>query len=179
MTKGVPPGCIPNTGMLPEHTAGQHASSHSPSRGSTHDVPERRLANTGTGTVVHCKCAPKSRQGILFSAGLAVRAPAQHRASSSRGSILRRLPTWEMRASHPQEPSAPRASARQRPSRADTRPRLAVPELQQSASIPVRAASLNYRGVDLPVEHLAELDSMNGEVMCHAAHNISCRLLSD
>ena len=57
--QGVPPGCILITGMLPEHTAGQHASSHSPSRGSTHDVPERRLVNTGTGATVHCRCASK------------------------------------------------------------------------------------------------------------------------
>ena len=72
-----------------------------------------------------------------------------------------------------------RATARQRTRGADIRPRLTVPNLQQRDPIPARAASLNYREVDLPVVHLAELDSMNCEVVCHAAHSIDSSLLSD
>ena len=63
--------------------------------------------------------------------------------------------------------------------RADVERMLPFSEPQQHGPIPVWAAPLNYREVDLPGEHLAELDSMVGEVMCHAAHNISWRLFSD
>ena len=63
--------------------------------------------------------------------------------------------------------------------RTDVERVLPVPEPQQHGPIPVWAAPLNYREVDLPIKPLAELDSMNCEVMCHAAHNIGCRLLSD
>ena len=71
LTKGMPPGHIANMGMLPEHTTGLHASRHSPSQGSTHGVPKRRLANTGTGTTVHCKCASESLQDMSISTLLA------------------------------------------------------------------------------------------------------------
>ena len=91
-----------------------------------------------------------------------------------------------MRASHPHGPTTEATPFRQRSNllqsvmlRADAEEMLPVPEPQQHGPIPVWAAPLNYRKVNLPGEHLAEPDSMSGEVMCHAAHNISCRIFSD
>ena len=96
------------------------------------------------------------------------------------------IPLQPMWTSHLPGPTAKVTSFRQRSNllqpvvfRTDVERVLAVPKLQQSDPIPVRAASLNYREVDLPVVHLAELDSMDCEVVCHAAHSIDSSLLSD
>ena len=90
-----------------------------------------------------------------------------------------------MRTSHPPGPTAKMAPLRQRSNllhpvvfRTDVGRMLAVPELQQHGSIPIRAASFHYREVDLPIVHLAELDSIECEVMCHGTHSIDSSLLS-
>ena len=90
-----------------------------------------------------------------------------------------------MGTSHPPGPTAEATPFRQRSNllhpvvfRTDVERMIAVPKLQQHGPIPVWAASLNYREVDLPIVHLAELDSIECEVMCHATHSINSSLLS-
>ena len=159
MTKGASQGHMADTGVLPEYAASAHASSHGPDQCDTHDAVRPGTAKGGA--------------AVCYSAFTCLRSLG---VPCSQG---RCVPALIMGTPHPPGPPTVWAPARQRSSGANIRPRLTVPKLQQHGLIPVRAASLNYREVDLPIVHLAELDSMNCEVMCHGTHSIDSSLLSD
>ena len=148
-----------DTRVLPEYAADAHASSHGPDQCDTHGAVRHGLANGGA--------------AVCYSAFTCLRSLG---VPCSQG---RCVPALEVGTPHPPGPPAVWAPARQRSSGANIRPRLTVPKLQQHGLIPVRAASLNYREVDLPIVHLSELDSMDREVMCHATHSIDSSLLSN
>ena len=155
-----------DTRVLPGYTADAHASSHGPDQCDTHSAARHGVAKGGA-TTWYSACTCLKSLGVPCSQG-------------------RWVPHKCMGTSHPPGPTTEVTPLRQRSNllqsvmlRADVERMLPVPEPQQHGPIPVWAAPLNYREVDLPVKHLAELDSVDGEVMCHAAHNISCRIFSD